>query len=86
MTDLSFMYSCGKCNRNFRSPDHLKNHEIPCRGKRPTEEAALMSQHLSVKDLAGLFSPSAEHRVSGGDSIRASFDLSSCITASEHFR
>jgi hypothetical protein len=55
VTDLSFMYSCGKCNRNFRSPDHLKNHEIPCRGKRPTEEAALMSQHLSVKDLAGHF-------------------------------
>jgi hypothetical protein len=55
MTDLSFMYKCGKCNRNFGSPDHLRNHEIPCRGKRPAEEAALVPQHLSVNDLAGQF-------------------------------
>ena len=55
MTDLSLMYKCGKCNRNFASPDHLKNHEIPCRGKRPAEEVALIPQHLSVKNLAGHF-------------------------------
>lgn len=33
MTDLSFVYKCGKCSRDFATPDQLRNHEIPCRGR-----------------------------------------------------
>jgi hypothetical protein len=55
VAELSLMYKCGKCDMNFASPDHLKNHEIPCRGKRPPQEVALMATHQSAKNLAGHF-------------------------------
>jgi DNA-directed RNA polymerase subunit RPC12/RpoP len=55
VADLSFVYKCGKCNRNFPDPDQLKNHEIPCRGRRPVEEVALMPRHQAEKNLAGHF-------------------------------
>jgi hypothetical protein len=49
------MYTCGKCSRNFASPDHLKHHEIPCRGKRPAEDVPLLPAHETKKNLAGHF-------------------------------
>jgi hypothetical protein len=55
MASLSFMHTCGKCSRNFASPDHLKHHEIPCRGKRPAEEAPLLRGPQTEKNLAGHF-------------------------------
>ena len=51
MTDLSFMYQCGKCSRNFATPDQLKNHEIPCRGRRPAEDLDSMLSSRMKKDL-----------------------------------
>ena len=52
MTDLSFMYKCGKCSRNFATPDELKNHTIPCRGTHPPEAFVPMRSHRATKDLA----------------------------------
>jgi hypothetical protein len=51
MTDLSFMYQCGKCSKNFATPDQLKNHEIPCRGKHPAEDLDSMLSSRMTKDL-----------------------------------
>lgn len=51
MTDLSFMYQCGKCSRNFAMPDQLKNHEIPCRGRRPVENLDSLLSSRMTKDL-----------------------------------
>jgi DNA-directed RNA polymerase subunit RPC12/RpoP len=56
VADVSLMYKCGKCDRNFADADRLKNHEIPCRGKRQAEEITLMARHQSAKNLAGHFS------------------------------
>jgi hypothetical protein len=52
VTALFPMYKCGKCSRNFASPDQLKNHEIPCRGKSRTTEVALMIRNWATKDLS----------------------------------
>ena len=51
MTALLLMYKCGKCSRNFASPDQLKNHEVPCRGNRTATEVALMIRDWAKKDL-----------------------------------
>jgi hypothetical protein len=55
VADLSFMYTCGKCSRNFANPDHLKHHEIPCRGKRPAGQAPVLPVRETEKNLAGHF-------------------------------
>jgi DNA-directed RNA polymerase subunit RPC12/RpoP len=55
VADVSSVYKCGKCNRNFSDPYHLKNHEFPCRGRRPVEEVALMPRRQAEKNLAGHF-------------------------------
>ena len=51
MTDLSFMYKCGKCSRNFATPARLKNHEIPCRGKYAAEDFDPLLSQLASKNL-----------------------------------
>jgi len=51
VTDLSFMYKCGKCDRNFATPERLKNHEIPCRGKYSAENFDSMLSNLAAEDL-----------------------------------
>jgi hypothetical protein len=51
VTDLSFMYQCGKCSRNFATPDQLKNHEIPCRGEHPGQDIDLLLGNRITKDL-----------------------------------
>lgn len=38
MTDLCYLYKCGKCDRTFNTPDQLKNHQMPCRGKKLAEK------------------------------------------------
>jgi DNA-directed RNA polymerase subunit RPC12/RpoP len=53
VADVSSVYKCGKCNRKFADPYHLKNHEIPCRGRRPVEEVVLMPRRQAEKNLAG---------------------------------
>jgi hypothetical protein len=55
VTALCLMYKCGKCSRNFASPDELKNHEIPCRGKRTATELALLIRDWTRKDLTDNF-------------------------------
>lgn len=54
MTDLSFMYKCGKCSRNFATPDRLKNHEIPCRGRYLADDLDPLLSQLASKDLGDL--------------------------------
>jgi hypothetical protein len=51
VTDLSFMYKCGKCSRNFATPARLKNHEIPCRGRYSAEDFDPMLSQLAAKNL-----------------------------------
>jgi hypothetical protein len=51
VTDLSFMYTCGKCSRNFATPARLKNHEIPCRGKYVAGDFDPLLSQLASKDL-----------------------------------
>jgi len=50
VTALFLMHKCGKCSRNFASPDQLKNHEIPCRGARTATEVGLMLRDWAKKD------------------------------------
>ena len=51
MTDLSFMYKCGQCSRNFATPARLKNHEIPFRGGYSAEDFDPMFSQLASKNL-----------------------------------
>jgi hypothetical protein len=34
VTNLSYLYKCGKCNGTFNTQEQLKNHQTPCRGKK----------------------------------------------------
>jgi len=47
VTDLSLMYKCGKCSRDFATPAQLKNHEIPCRGRHSAEDFDPMPSQLA---------------------------------------
>jgi hypothetical protein len=51
VTDLSFMYKCGKCCTNFATPARLKNHEILCRGRYSADDSDPMLSQLASKDL-----------------------------------
>ena len=44
MTDR-YPYKCGKCARTFDTPEQLKDHQIPCRGKKPTPTLELPVHH-----------------------------------------
>jgi hypothetical protein len=49
VTDLSFVYKCGKCSRNFATPARLKNHEITCGAKYSAEDFDPMLSQLASK-------------------------------------
>jgi hypothetical protein len=51
VTDLSLMYQCGKCSRDFGTPDQLKNHEIPCRGRHTAENLESLLSNRATEDL-----------------------------------
>jgi hypothetical protein len=52
VSNLSRGYGCGKCGRKFVSPDQLKNHEMPCRGKSTAAGIPPMPSHGARKDPA----------------------------------
>jgi len=51
VTDLSFMYKCGKCSKNFATPVRLKNHEIPCRGRYSADDFDPIANQRASADL-----------------------------------
>jgi hypothetical protein len=52
VSDLSRGYGCGKCGRKFASPDQLKNHEMPCRGKSTAQELPVIPSHRARNEPA----------------------------------
>jgi hypothetical protein len=44
------MYKCAKCDRNFATPDRLKNHGILCRDKDSAEELVEALGHHAARD------------------------------------
>jgi hypothetical protein len=59
VADLSFMYKCGKCSRNFATPTRLKNHQNLCRDKYSAEDFDPMLSQLASNDST-LHSPERE--------------------------
>lgn len=52
MTDLSFMYKCEQCNRNFATPARLKNHQNLCRDRHSADDVDPRLSQLASKDPA----------------------------------
>jgi hypothetical protein len=60
MAALSLMYKCEKCNLNFASPDHLKNHSMSCRGKRPSDDLIEVPGRIKPRKIPRIISPRAQ--------------------------
>jgi hypothetical protein len=53
VTDLSFMYRCAECNRNFATPARLKNHQNLCREGDSAKDLDPVLSQLASNDTVG---------------------------------
>jgi hypothetical protein len=53
VTDLSFMYKCAECSRNFATPARLKNHQNLCRDRCSADDFDPMLGQLASNDSWG---------------------------------